>query len=220
MTGLTGKLTNSPDDIAGSKTLEERNSMWGEISGEVVAFDGPTQTATIKPLFKPTYNGKEIEMPNLLEVPVRFVRAGKGGLTHPVEAGNKVVLRPRMRSSENYLTDGGETSSDSRSFNLSDMEAFLDGGESLNDPIQNFDTENMHIRANADGSFGMKLSPDGKVRLDGAEGNIYDLLATVVELLATDRLQINYGSSAGTGHDMQHKAQYEEIAGKLRAMAL
>lgn len=220
MVSRQGKTTNWEDDIFGSKALAERQSMWGEIKGKIVSFDPEKQTATIQPLYKPTFNGKQINMPQLLEVPVRFQRAGKGAITFPIQAGDDVTLRPQMRSTENYHTDGEGAAPDSRSFNLSDMEAYLDGGASLNNPIPNFDAENAHVRFDPDGSFGIKGSSDGKIRIDGAEGNIYDLLATVVELLAADTLKINYGSSAGSGHELQHKAQYAEIAAKLRAMAL
>ena len=41
-----------------------------------------------------------------------------------------------------------------------------------------------------------------------------------MELVASDQLQINYGSSAGSGHQLQNRAALMEIAGKIRAMAL
>lgn len=219
--GRQGKTTNWEDDVIGTKLTEERNSMWGEIPGQIVAFDPQKQTATVKPLYKPKFNGKAVEMPDLLEIPVRFPRAGKGGMTYPVAAGDRVTLRPQMRSTENYHGEDDGEASDARSFNLSDMEAHLDGGESLSDPIQNFDNENTHVRFNEDGSYGIRGSQDGKIKIEGSEGNIYDLLATVVELLAEDGLNVLSGSSAGNGiHELQHKAQYAEIAAKLRAMAL
>lgn len=218
--GRQGKTTNWADDAVGKKILDERQSMWGEIPGKIVAFDPAKQTATIQPLYKPKVNGKPIAMPELLEVPVRFPRAGFGGITFPVQTGDRVTLRPQMRSSENYHTDDDGSASDARSFNLSDMEAFLDGGESLSDPIPNFDNMNAHFRFSPDGNYGMRGSKDGKIKIEGKEGNIYDLLVQVVELLAQDTLQINYGSSAGSGHQLQYKAQYAAIAEKLRAMAL
>lgn len=125
-----------------------------------------------------------------------------------------------MRSSEDYHVDGKGTASDARSFALSDMEAHLDGGESLTDPIKNFDNENTHVRFDEDGEFGIRGSKDGKVAIQGAEGDIYELLAQVVELLSTDALQINYGSSAGTGHALSNRAAYAAISAKLNAMKI
>lgn len=220
MGGYIGKTTNLREDWASRIAQNERESQWGQIEGEIVDFDSAAQTATIRPLYKPRHNGEPVDMPDLLEVPVRFQRAGHGAVTFPIQPGNKVVLRPRMVSSELYHADGEGEASDSRSFNLSDMEAYLNGGESLTDPIPNFDNENMHIRTDPEGQFGIRGSKDGKFKIEGSEGNIYDLLATAIELIASDQLQINYGSSAGSGHALQHAAALTEIAGKLRAMAL
>ena len=220
MTGYIGKTTNGDSDVVGMQTQSEREAQWGEMPGKIVSFDGATQTATIQPLYKPKHNGVAVDMPELLEVPVRFPRAGNGAFTMPIQAGDVVTLRPQMRSSENY--HGGEDyeASDTRSFNLSDMEAYLDGGESLANPIPNFDGSNMHMRFDPEGQFGVKGSKDGKIKIEGSEGNIYDLLAQVVELLASDTLEIKYGSSAGTGHALEHQSAYAAIAAKLRAMAL
>lgn len=217
--GLQGKTTNWADDVAGSRAIEERQSQWGEIPGEIVSFNPANQTASVKPLYKPKFNGIEIEMPTLIEIPVRFPRAGNGAITYPIKPGDKVSLRPQMRSTENYHAEGGETASDARSFALSDMEAFLDGGDSLLDPIKNFDPSNVHIRSDPDGQYGLKMSEQGKVRLDGSEGNIYDLLAEAVELLGQETTTVSSGSSAGQW-PLTHQAKFAEIAAKLRAMGL
>jgi len=218
--GNLGKTTNSLDDAMGARALDERQAQWGEMPGRIVSMNYAKQTATIQPLHKPKFNGTPVDMPELMEVPVRFTRAGFGGITFPVQPGDHVTLRPQMRSSELYHTKGDGAASDARSFNLSDMEAFLDGGESLGNPIPNFDSMNAHIRFSADGQYGIKGSKDGKIKIEGSQGNIYDLLVQVVELLASDALLIKYGSSGGSGHELQHKAQYLAIANKLRAMAL
>jgi len=219
MVSRLGKTTNGLDDIIGQKVLEYQQAQWGEIDGEVVSFDATKQTATVKPLYKPTFNGKQIDMPDLYEVPVRFTRAGNGAVTFPISAGNRVTLRPKMRSSEAYHTEQDGKASDARFFSLADMEAYLDGGESLQDPIKNFDNQNMHVRFDPDGQYGIRGSKDGKVKIEGSQGNIYELLARAVEILAEHETNVTKGSSAGTySHTL--KAEAMEIAAKLRAMAL
>jgi hypothetical protein len=220
MPGRLGKTTNHPDDVAGQQTLDERQATWGEMPGKVVSFDAATQTATVQPLYKPRHNGKAVDMAELYEVPVRFPRGGGGAITHPVKAGDFVTLRPQMRSSEAYHTEEKGEASDARSFSLADMEAHLAGGESLKNPIKNFDNENMHVRFDEEGNFGVRGSSDGKVKIEGSEGNIYALIAEFMELVAGDELLIHYGSSAGTGHQLYNKAKLMEIAGKIRSMAL
>ena len=219
--GRLGKATNWGDDVIGQKILDERQAQWGEIPGKIVSFDPQTQTATIQPLYKPRFNGKAVDMPQLLEVPVRFARAGGGmAVTFPVKEGDHVTLRPQMRSTENYHAEADGAASDARSFNLSDMEAFLEGGESLKDAIPGLDSMNAHFRFNAAGTYGIRGSADGKFKIEGSQGDIMDLLTQVVELLADDTLIINYGSSQGSGHALEHQSQYAEIAAKLRAMTL
>lgn len=218
MGGYTGKTTNEPREVVAVQAMAERESAWGEMPGRIVSFDPKTQTATIQPLYKPRFNGVPTDMPQLLEVPVRQATMGGVGVTVPIKAGQLVTLRPQMRSMDNYHTDGDGAPSDARSFNLSDMEAHVAGGESAKDPVQNYDNENTHLRANEDGSKGVKVGPDGKVKIDGPEGNLMDILADFMELVANDQLDIKYGSSMGTGHAMKNKVELLALAAKVRGM--
>lgn len=220
MTGYLGKTTNAPREVVGAQAQAERESQWGEIPGRIVSYDPATQTAKIQPLYKPKFNGQPVDMPVLEEVPVRFQRSGGMAITSPIKPGDNVTLRPQMRSMDNYHTDGDGSASDARSFHLTDMEAHLAGGESLKDPLQNFDNENLHLRATQDGSKGIKMSGAGKVKIDGAGGDLMDILATFMELVAGDQLQINYGSSAGTGHQLQNKTELLALAAKVRGMGM
>lgn len=220
MPGHVGKLTNGADDVTGRFAQAERDATWGPIPGDIVEYDAASMTATVRPLYKPTHNGEKVDMPDLYEVPVDMPRSGNAALTMPVPAGTKVMLTPQMRAWDEYEEGEDATPYDARSFHLSNMRASLAGGDSLSDPLPNVDASNTHMRFDPDGKYGLKGSPDGKVRLDGAQGNIYELLAQVVELLASDTLVIKHGSSIGSGHQLEHKAQYAEIAGKLKAMAL
>lgn len=216
MTGYLGKTTNQDRDVVGAVAQSERESVWGEMPGRVVSVSADGRTVTVQPLYKPKFNGVPTDMPVLQEVPLRQALMGGVGVTVPVKPGQNVTLRPQMRSMDNYHVDGDGSASDSRSFSLSDMEAHIAGGESLKDVIPNLDSENVHVRANADGSKGMKLSPEGKVEFQGPEGNLLDLIADFMELVANDKLQINYGSSAGTNHAMANKAAMLALAAKVR----
>lgn len=218
--GARGKTTNDLREIVAVQIQAERESMIGEMPGRVVAFNPENQSITVQPMYRPMHNGEPVDMPELLEVPVRFPKMGGFVMTTPVKPGDMVTLRPQMRTSENYHTgDMFESPNETRSMSLSDMEAFLDGGEPLTDPIPAFNNTNLEIRS-ANGEFKMEMSEDGKFKMEGSEGNWYDLMAQLVELLASDTLVISYGSSAGSGHQLENRAEYATIAGKLRAMAL
>ena len=221
MHGYVGKTNTVDEDMIDARIRNEREDTWGPMDGEIVSFDPAKQTATVRPFYKKRLAGVATQVPDLQEVPVEFDRGGGGAITRPVKAGDKVRLTPKMRNSTGYDEGGGAfEAEDERSFNLSDYVASLHGGNSLSDPIQNFDADNFHARFDDAGEYGIRGSADGKIKIEGSEGNIYDLLAQVVELLAADTLTITHGSSLGNGHRLEFQAQYAAIAAKLRAMAL
>lgn len=219
MSGYTGKTSNHPRNVIGGQARAESESQWGEMTGTVVSFDPAKQTATIQPDYQKRLNGKPATLPELQEVPVRFQRMGGFVVTTPVKAGDKVTLRPQMRNSEAYQTGADYVAPDARSNSLSDMEAFLDGGEPLTNPIPAFNASNMEIRSE-DGQFAIEMSEDGKFRLRGAEGDWFSLLHELLTLLASDTLVIAYGSSAGSGHALEHQASYAALRDKFAGMLI
>lgn len=221
MTGRVGKTTNAFGETVGGVAQDEREDQFGPMPGRVTAYHPERGTVDVQPLFKKRkWDGSPLEYPELKEVPIDFVRGANSAITHPVPAGSRVMLTPMMRSGENYEADDDGEPSDSRSLNLSDMRASLAGGDSLKAPLANVDPDNTHIRFNADGTYGIKGSPDGKFKIEGAEGNLYDIIATFMELVASDELMINYGSSAGSGHRLFNRDALMDLAAKVRAMAL
>ncbi|MCD1264551.1 hypothetical protein B5M44_24085 [Shinella sumterensis] len=219
MVGLLGKTTNLSRDITGQQAQAERDSMWGPIPGEVLSFDASKGTATVRPLYKPLHNGQKVDMPDLYEVPVDQPRTNGMGMTFPVAAGTRVMLAPQMRAMDDYEEGGDGGAYDARSYHLSTMRASLAGGDSLSAPLENADADNFHLRFNTSGTFGMKGSPDGKFQLNGAEGNLFDILAQVVELLGNETTTVSGGSSAGIW-PLTHQGQFAALAAKLRAMVL
>jgi hypothetical protein len=221
MVGYLRKATNRDADFVGRKALSDREEMWGPIDGEVKSYDASTGTATIQPLYKPIQNGQPVDMPELYEVPIEMPRTASAGLTFPIPAGTKVRLTPNMRSMENYDTENDGSPSDGRSFSLADMRATLIGGDSLSEPMKGVDSENTHLRFDAEGKFGMKGSPDGKVRIDGAQGNIYELIADAVDECQKgfDKLK-DEPALIYTGDYGAAAAALASILGKLRGMAL
>lgn len=184
MTGYTGKTTNKEREVTGSRTQAEREDAWGEIVGEIVSFDAEAQTATIKPLYKPRHKGEPVEMPELLEVPVRFPRAGGFFITHPVRAGDKVTMRPQMRNSEEYHESSDYTANDTRSFSLADYEAFLDGGESLQDPIGSFNANNFEVRG-ASGLPKIEMAESGTIKIMVDDSNYIEISSAGITLKGT-----------------------------------
>ncbi|QQM29287.1 hypothetical protein JET14_13215 [Martelella lutilitoris] len=220
MPGYIGKATNRPEDTIGQIAEGERNAMWGPIPGEVLDYDAASGTATVRPLYKWTGpDGQAIDLPDLFEVPVDQPRTGNAGLTFPVPAGTRVMLTPQMRATEAYEGGSDATATDARAFHLSTMRASLAGGDSLSSALPGADGDNTHLRFSTSGEFGIKGSPDGKIQMTGAEGDIIDLLAEVCETLGVLTTTVSSGSSAGTWPITQ-QAALAALAARLRAMVL
>lgn len=220
--GYTGKTTNGFTEVAGRETLSDREDTFTSIPGKTVgSVSADGRTVKVQPLFKKKLpDGTLLEYPELQEVPINYITTANGGMTFPLPEGTRVDLVSSSRSMEKYDTEDDGTPSDARSFHLSDVRANLAGGDSITEPIENYDPVNIHLRANKEGTLGMKLTPDGKFKHQGSHGNIYALIAEALELIAADQLMIAYGSSAGTGHALENRAPLMVIAGKLRAMVL
>lgn len=221
-TGYMGKATNEFHDVVGTKAQQERESMWGPMPGEIVSVDYENQTATIQPLYKPIHDGEAVTMPQLYEVPLDMPRTASGGsVTHGKLEGSRVMLYPMMRSMENYDTEEDGTPSDRRSFHLSDMRATIAGGDSVSKPLENYDPENTHVRFDPAGNYGVKGSHDGKIKIEGSQGNIYQLYNDAIDecqkgfdKLSTEPALIHTGDYAAIA------ATLATILGKLRSMEL
>ena len=186
---------------------------------EIVEFDPATQLASIQPLYMPRHNGVPVKLPVLEEVPVHFDHGNAGGMTYPIQPGDRVMLRPQMRSTELFHTTGEHVASDSRSVSLSDMEAFYDGGLSMVEPIPNFDPDNANWRYDELGEFGWFGSRDGRTKCQLAPGELIDTLAQLAEACAENTTLVLGGSSSGT-HQHTSIPLFNKIAATLRAMQL
>lgn len=218
--GYIGKVAHVTREATAVQSDAAVETKWGEIPGEILSYDAAMQTASIRPLYTIPFAGQQIAPPDLEQVPIRFARAGFGALTFPVQIGDKVTLRPMMRSTDKWHTEGEYThDDDARYSDLSDMEAHLDGGEPLTEPMQNVDPQHTHLRFSADGNYGIRGDNSGDIRqtaerfaLEGNSGELVDLMAQLCEKLSAD---IDTG-----GDTMGFAGDYAIIGAKLRAMQL
>lgn len=209
--GYVGKYTNRDEEIAAARLAEETAAQWGNLNGTItrVHSDG---SIDIKPDYKLAGPDGPLEIPELLTVPLNHMRSGRGALIVPPKVGDKVRMSPMMRSTENFHTGEEWTPSDVRMNALSDMEATLIGGEPLTDPIENYDPDNVDLRFNKSGTYGIKGSEDGKIAINGAQGNIYELVSDAVDLCRQGFELL------GTEATLTHTASYTTIGAQLAAI--
>ena len=183
-TGYTGKTNTRDGEATTQQSTSDRESLFGEMPGEIVEFDKATQKAIIQPFYQPKHDGKPVPLPLLEEVMVHFDHGFKGGFTFPVEPGDRVTLRPQMRCTERYHTEDIHIANHSRTYSLSDMEAYYDGGLSLLKPIPNFDENYSQWRFDELGAFGWFGWLEGKTKCVLAAGELMDTLSELSESLS------------------------------------
>lgn len=107
--------------------LYQLNNVHTAMPGSIVSYDFEKQKASIQPLLNKVWaDGTTTPMPILENVPVIFPRAGGASLTFPVTQGDTCLLLFIERSTDLWLTQGGQVSPDDpRKFDLSDGVAIM-----------------------------------------------------------------------------------------------
>jgi hypothetical protein len=97
------------------------------LPGAIISYDFNLQKASIQPLLNKAWaDGTSTPMPVLENVPVMFPSGGGGGITFPVVEGDTCLLIFNERSTDKWLTEGGQvTPDDNRKFDLSDAVAIV-----------------------------------------------------------------------------------------------
>lgn len=140
---------------------------------EVVEYDETNQTATVQPSLQrgyddPTGEVTVVNLPQIVNVPVAFPRAGSSWIHFPIAPGDAVMLVVAERSLDNWKAQGGISDpAGRRKFNLTDAVA-LPGGYSPANPFSPGDSTGLEIR---NGDNVIKISPTGQVSIT-AQGEL------------------------------------------------
>lgn len=218
--GYHGKtLRPNLEDAIAQAVDADRRSLWTSLPGEVVSVSADGRTATIRPLYRPRFNGEPVDMPDLLDVPIQWPRGGGMLMRFPLKPGDQGEIRVQSRNIDDWYGKGtAEPGFTARMHDLSDS-TFQPGLSAGTAPAGPYDGDNFELSSD-DGQFRLKMSPDGKFEMTGAQGDIIALLEELCDLLAQDQLVIAYGSSAGTGHQLSNRAGYAAIKAKIAAMKI
>jgi hypothetical protein len=127
-----------------------------------------TQLIDAQPTIKRKLDGVLVDLPLLVDVPIRFFRSKNFSMTCPVEIGDHVLILFAERSIDNWLLTGEIKSPENiRKHSLSDAFAipFMYPQTEL---ITDFDPINFTIKCDA--GF-LKLTPAGDIFLNGNTDN-------------------------------------------------
>jgi len=114
--------------------------------GEIVDFDAEKQTATVQPLIKEKVQGEWEQLPQLLDVPVFFPRAGGYCLTFPVKEGDECLIIFNDMCLDAWWQSGGiQNQLEMRRHDLSDAMALL-GITSVPKAVTDYSEDSMQLR--------------------------------------------------------------------------
>jgi len=129
------------------------------IPGIVVDFNPANQTATIQPAIMEQVNGSCIALPQLLDVPVQFPRAGGYCMTFPVRAGDEcLVIFADMCIDAWWQSGGVQAQMEKRRHDLSDGIAIL-GVTSVPRAVKDYSPDAVQFR-NEENSAHVEISKE------------------------------------------------------------
>lgn len=169
--------------------LYHQNNIHVSLPASIVSYDFQKQKAVVQPLLNKSWaDGTETPMPILENVPVIFPRSGGASLTFPVNEGDTCLLVFIERSTDLWLTVGGQvTPDDSRKFDLSDAVAimglfpFVENSEADNNDDVILSYAGSYIRIQKNGSVQVKTS--NKVAVGNSTDELLDILDQLLGLL-------------------------------------
>lgn len=218
MTGVFNRANRGiPQDVHGQMAQDERLDVATRLPARVKDIDYGKQTATLEVLYKPTFGSKQIDFPPLLEVPIQQPRGGGFAVTLPIKKGDYGFVDFGARDLDNWWETGEAREAASQRYHSFSDGVFIPGGSPAPKVMSNYDGENVFIGTD-DHKNGLRVTPAGTVAIEGAGESLFAILSELLDALANDQLQINHGSSSGSGHQLQYKAKYAELLGRLNTM--
>lgn len=137
--------------------------------GEIVSFNAAKQTATVQPLVKEYVRGKWESLPQLLDVPCFFPRAGGYCLTFPVKPGDEVQIVFNDSCIDSWWQSGGQqTQLEIRRHDLSDAMCFL-GITSVPNAVDDYSTNSVMLRNEDKDTYFEIMDGSNTVNVIGAE---------------------------------------------------
>ena len=173
--------------------LYHQNNMHVALPAEIISYDFQKQKASVQPLLNKAWadlkpNDPPAVMPVLANVPVIFPRSGGASLTFPVTAGDTCLLVFIERSTDLWLSEGGQvTPDDPRKFDLSDAVAIMglfpfvenSQADNNNDVLLTYAGSNIRIQKNGD----IQIKTSNKVAIGTATDELLDILDKLMTAL-------------------------------------
>lgn len=175
--------------------------------GTIKSFDAATQRATVQLGLKRKLAGESMDIPQLLDVPVYYPRAGGFAFTFPVKAGDECMVLFGTRNMDSWLESGAQSEvDDARLHAFSDAIAIA-GGFSSPAAMSDYHDDRVALRE-VGGPGAIEIHASGKFRLTNGTEEVIDLisqtqakLSEFMDEVAALKTIVTSGSSANlTGY--------------------
>lgn len=200
MAGHNGKAVRGSVSQAIGEAIDARlRDVHTALPGRIKSFDPATQRATVEVLHKPRFNGRPVDMPDLIEVPVVMPRGGGFAFTFPLKVGDGVQLMFQERNMETFYERGDRDAPPTlRMHDLSDAVA-IPGLEPGPRVLGDYNADSFELRS-VDGTTKVEITADGKIAFEsGGE----ELVSIIHDALVILRDHTNLGAPHDQAGDIQ-----------------
>ena len=169
------------------------------VPGIVVSFNSQNQTAVIQPALKESINGESVQLPQLLDVPVQFPRAGGYCLTLPVKAGDECLVVFADMCIDGWWQSGGvQSQTEKRRHDLSDAIAIM-GITSVPKAVSDYSGNTLQVR-NESGEAYLEISGNTiTIRADNLIVDVKNSIKATTPITSFDGDVSTTGSFTGKG---------------------
>ena len=201
------------DDPEESLRLALENAqanIWTAMPGIVTAVNLSAQTVSVQPAIQgvvtsPDGSTQATNLPQLVDVPIVWPRAGGFALTFPIAAGDEVLVVFGSRCIDSWWQQGGVgAQAEARMHDLSDGFAIL-APTSQPKKFSNVSSANVQLRDTAGTTF-VEITPDGKARVIGATA--IDIQAPTINMSASSAVNITAPTIAMNGQVTQASGSF------------
>jgi len=166
--GISERIDDHEDCLR--RAIENKlDNLRVSMPGEIVSFDEKNQTATVQPLIKEYVRGEWLLLPQLLDVPCVFPRAGGYCLTFPVKPKDECHIVFNDMCIDAWWQSGGEqTQLEIRRHDLSDATCYL-GMTSEPNAVKNYSITSVMLRNEDKDSYFEIVDNDKTINIVGGE---------------------------------------------------
>ena len=184
--------------------------IWTAMPGIVTAVNLSAQTVSVQPAIQgvvtsPDGSTQATNLPQLVDVPIVWPRAGGFALTFPIAAGDEVLVVFGSRCIDSWWQSGGVgAQAEVRMHDLSDGFAIL-APTSQPKKFANVSAANVQLRDTAGTTF-VEITPGGKARVIGATA--IDVEAPTINMSASNAVNITAPTIAMNGQVTQASGSF------------